>query len=172
MNETVNSTIASNSLRDTWLLALYLVTAIIAVLGNLFVCVTIYRKKRLNSTTYILIFNVAVSDVLGGVVIPAQWLACSTWSLDSGLLGTTSCGFLKQLQILSYYVSSLTMAAIAYDRYKLVCRPMAPRVKVVWLWVSVWGLGLAFISLMSVINRVSEYFSPTKVSFPSFVILF
>src|SRR5699024_7505628 len=104
MTETSSSTTSSESIRDIAILGLYLLTAVIAMVGNVFVCVTIYRKKRLGSTTYILIFNMAVSDVLGGFVIPAQWLLCSTTVMDSGQFGESTCGVMKQLQVLSYYV--------------------------------------------------------------------
>ena len=163
MNQTSSSPPVPYSVRDIWLLGLYLLTAIVAMVGNIFVCVTIYRKRRLRSTTYVLIFNMAVSDVLGGFVIPAQWLLCSTCSLNSGPLTTSACGVMKQLQVLSYYVSSLTMVAIAYDRYRLVCKPMAGRVNVACLVTLVWVLGLMCISLTFVSLRVSEYFSPTQV---------
>ena len=122
MNETSDSVAvySSYSGRDLFLLFLYLLTAVTATLGNLFVCVTIYKRKRLTSTTYILIFNMALSDVVGGLVIPGQWLFCSSWSLDGGLLffGVAVCGLLKLLQILSYYISSLTMVAIRFGDEK------------------------------------------------------
>lgn len=174
--------------RDIVLLALYLLTSITAVLGNVFVCLTIYRKRRLTtSSTYALLFNMAASDVVGGLVIPAQWISCSSWSLNGTIFGVVSCGVLKQLQILSYYISSLTMVAIryelnndfglkyvvsmfcnhstSYDRYCLVCRPMSARPGTALLLTVIWIFGLLFISSMSIIVRVSEYFSPDKVIF-------
>ncbi len=156
--------------RDAFILFLYLLTAVTAILGNVFVCVTIYRKKRLTSTTYVLIFNMAISDILGGLVIPGQWLFCSTALLDTGMFFQSACGLGKTFQILSYYVSSLTMTAIAYDRYMLVCRPIGGtgsganrRIDVRILLAVVWALGLIFISQNFATLRVSEYFSPSKV---------
>ncbi len=149
--------------RDVFILFLYLLTAVTAITGNVFVCATIYRKKKLTSTTYVLIFNMAISDILGGAVIPAQWLFCSTVLLETGIFFQSVCGLMKNLQVLSYYVSSLTMTAIAYDRYKLVCWPMTARLGVSVLLAIVWVLGLLFISQNFVLMRVSEYFSPTKV---------
>lgn len=70
MNETQVLTTEGNkaplpfSIRDMFLLILYLITAIFAIIGNLFVCATIRKKRRLNSATYVLIFNMAVSDIL------------------------------------------------------------------------------------------------------------
>lgn len=162
---------SSYSGRDIFLLVLYLLTSITAVIGNVFVCLTIYRKRRLTtSTTYALIFNMAASDVVGGLVIPGQWIACSSWSLNgSTVFGVAACGVLKQLQILSYYISSLTMVAISYDRFCLVCRPMSARPGTAILLTVVWVFGLLFISSMSIIVRVSEYFSLDKVCFDDFL---
>ena len=151
-------------IRDSIILILYLVTAIVAIVGNLFVCDIIIRNKRLTSATYVLIFNMAVSDILGGFVIPAQWLFCSSLVLNStDWFGICMCGLMKSLQILSYYVSSLTMTAIAYDRYLLVCKPMSSRINVTYMLFIVWMLGLIFISGNLFTLRVTEYFSSTKV---------
>lgn len=163
----------STLVRDWIIMVLYLGTALIAVLGNVFVCVTIHRKGRLSSTTYALIYNMAVSDILGGVVIPAQWALCATAVLDSGLPAIESgCGILKTAQVLSYYVSSLTMAAVAYDRYLLVCRPMSARVSLRPLLVAIWALGCLFVTGNVFTLRIFEFFSPTKVCFVTTEILF
>src|SRR6218665_1540613 len=119
--------------RDAAIMVLYFFTSVIAVIGNVFVCATIKKKSRLTSTTYLLIFNMAISDIIGGAVITGQWFFCWTKILDSGLFGQLLCWSMKILQVLSYYVSSLTMAAIAYDRYKLVCRPMEKRFNVKYM---------------------------------------
>lgn len=154
----------STNSRDVFILILYMATALVAMVGNTFICLAIWHKKWLKSTTYILIFSMALSDIMGGFVIPGQWLFCSTWVLDSSWLGQAICGLMKSLQMLSYYVSSLSMMVIAYDRFLLVCRPMSPKTNVRLLVAIPWVMGLLFISCNVFSMRVSEYFSPTKVS--------
>jgi len=154
--------------RDAIIMVLYFFTAVIAITGNIFVCATIRKKNRFDSTTYRLIYNMAISDIIGGSVIIGQWFFCWTKVLDSGTLGLISCWSMKILQVLSYYVSSLTIAAIAYDRYKSVCRPMDKRLNVKWLIASIWGLGILFILTFTISARVSEYFSP-NVSCPTLI---
>ena len=149
--------------RDAAIMVLYFFTSITAIVGNVFVCVTIKKKNRLISTTYLLIFNMAISDIIGGSVIIGQWFFCWTKILDSGKVGEISCWLMKILQVLSYYVSSLTMAAIAYDRFKLVCRPMSKRINVKYMIIFIWVAGIIFITSATFAVRVSEYFSP-KVS--------
>src|SRR5690606_23291067 len=97
-------------------------------------------------------------DILGGFVIVAQCLLCSTVVLDFGLVAEAGCGLMKLAQILSYYVSSLTMTAIAYDRFQMICRPMSRRANSTFLIVLVWGLGIILVGLFSPSRRVNEYF--------------
>ena len=153
--------------RDGLVLILYLVTAIVAVIGNLFICVTIYRRKRLStmSNTYVLIFNMAISDILGGLMIPGQWLFCSSIILDQTAwwFGSVGCNLMVSLQLISYYGSSLTMTAMAFDRYMLVCRPMSSRPNIRLLVITIWTVGIVCVAPNVAINRVFEYFSPTKV---------
>src|SRR5690606_28191787 len=105
-----------------------------------------------------------ISDILGGFVIVAQWLLCSTVVLESGLVAEAGCGLMKMAQILSYYVSSLAMTAIAYDRFQMICRPMSGRANSTFLIALVWTLGILFIGTNFMPLRVNEYFSPNKVS--------
>lgn len=150
-------------MRDWIVLSLYLLTSIVALIGNLFVCKVIYTKKQFRSTTYILIVNMAISDIVGALVIPGQWLFCSTYILDSGATGQRFCGTFKSLQILSYYVSTFSMTAIAIDRYKLVCHPLSQRIRPLVPLIVIWALGCLFTSTTLFSMRVSEYFSPVQV---------
>jgi hypothetical protein len=149
--------------RDWIVLFLYLITTIAAIVGNIFVCLVIYNKKNLRSTTYILILNMAISDIIGGLVIPGQWLFCSYYILEMGVIGHRVCGIFKSAQILSYYASTFTMTAIAIDRYRLVCHPMSKRMRPLIPILLIWFLGIIFVLTTFFSMRVSEYFSPTQV---------
>jgi hypothetical protein len=121
----------------------------------------IYDKKQLRSTTFILIINMAISDILGGIVIPGQWLFCSYFFLENtASIGERLCGLNKSAQILSYYVSTFSMTAIALDRYRLVVHPMSRRIKPLIPIITTWILGAIFTSTTLFSMRVSEYFSP------------
>lgn len=163
MNQT-SETNPNGLYRDLFILFLYLITSIVSIVGNVFVCATIIRKKNLKSTTYKLIFSMSLSDIAGGVVIPAQWLLCSTLFLDYSSVNIILCMMMKTTQMLSYYVSSLTMAAIAYDRYRLVCKPLSDPLKARFMLIFVWCVGLIFIGGNYFTMKISEFFSPTKVS--------
>ena len=109
MKNISNTSINSFDVKRDWIiLSLYFITAIIAIIGNIYVCLVIYYKKKLRSTTYILVLNIAISDIIGGLVIPMQWLFCSTYTLDSGDFGKVVCAlisvFLFNLRLTSVWI--------------------------------------------------------------------
>jgi hypothetical protein len=155
---------SNEEVRDWIVLFLYLITFIVAIVGNIFICLVIYNKKNLRSTTYMLILNMAISDIIGGLVIPGQWFFCSYWFFsETGAIGDRICGIFKSAQILSYYASTFTMTAIAIDRYRLICNPLSNRMRPLIPFLVIWSLGILFVSTTFFSMRVSEYFSPTQV---------
>ena len=157
---TVSTIAASEVSRDWFVFILYLITTILAVVGNIFVCLVVYNKKNLRSTTYSLVVSMAISDVIGGLVIPMQWIFCSTYLLDKGWAAERVCGISKTLQFLSYYVSTFSMTAIAIDRYLLICKPLSKRMSATLPIVITWGLGAILISHTFVALRITEFFAP------------
>ena len=146
--------------RDWFVLFLYLITSILAIIGNIFACLVVHKKKKMRSTTYTLIVNMAISDIIGGLVIPLQWIFCSTVLLNKGVVAHGFCLLFKSFQIYSYYVSTFSMTAIAIDRYQLICKLMSRRVSPNLFLIVIWSLGAVFTSTTFVSMRVSEYFTP------------
>ena len=140
-------------------LFLYVITCVVALVGNYSVCKVIYKSKKLKTTTYILIANLAVTDIIGAIAIPTQWFFCSTWFMDEFSYGERMCGIIKSIQVQSYYGSTFTMAVIAIDRHRMIVSPMKPRIKPKISIVITWLLAGAFTATTSVSMRVSEYFT-------------
>ncbi|XP_054168925.1 G-protein coupled receptor 83-like [Oppia nitens] len=152
----------SDEIKDWIGLSLDFLTFLLAFIGNIFICLVVYNKKKLRSTTYILIVNIAISDLIGGIVIPSQWLFCSTYMLDMGTGSQRVCILVRSLQILSYYVSTFSMTVIAIDRYRLICKPSVARMKPLIPVLITWILGSIFSTTTLYSIRVSEYFSPIQ----------
>lgn len=148
---------------DWTIMALYLITAVLAIVGNIFVCLVIYNKKNLRSNTYILIVNMAVSDVIAGVMISMNFFFCSTLLLETGSFARGMCGVQKTIQILTYYVSAWTMAVIAIDRYRLVCKPLSSKMTPKWPIILIWSASAMFVTPLLFSVRVAEFFTPNKV---------
>lgn len=99
--------------QDVFIFALYGFTVLTSIFGNSIVCYVCF-VLRPKSPTYLLIGNMAVSDLLSAVAIPLQWIFCSSYLLDAN---ERFCGSFKSLQVVSYFISTFTMAVIAYDRW-------------------------------------------------------
>ena len=141
-------------------LILYAITCAVALIGNFLVCQIIFTSRKLKTTTYILIANLAISDILGAISIPSQWLFCSTYILDHFAYGERVCGAMKSIQVQSYYVSTLTMTVIAIDRYQLIATPMKSRMKPKIPIVIIWIIASSFTATTIISMRVSEFFTP------------
>ena len=158
------SSLKNEDIRDYFVLFLYLITAIVAIIGNFFVCWVIYKTPKLRSTTYYLLFNMAVSDLIAGVVIPAQWLLCAHHLLENFSYMARICAITKGFQILSYYLSTYSMLFVAIDRFMLVRYPASQGLHRKWIPLSLsWLVGLAFSATTVVNMRISEYFSPKSL---------
>jgi len=140
INNTVNNheiVHYENVVSDLILLTLYLITAIVGLFGNIIVCKVIFNKRQFKTnTTYLLIANLAISDIIGCLMILSKLLFCSHYLLQS--LGYRVCSFMLWTQMLSYYVTTFTLTTIAFDRFKIVYYPLSPRLRPIKLIVFIW----------------------------------
>lgn len=164
-NNTVTPATSSALVQDSFVLFLYVITGILAVLGNGFVLVVILqnRTRHFSSVTYKLIANMAWSDLIAGLVIFAQFGFCSTAALSCGAAMEFMCLLIKLIQIVTYFVSTYTMAAIAYDRLHMMKSPFAPKQKSRWYIAISWIIGIMYITICTFNVRVSEFFTPTEL---------
>lgn len=153
--------------QDSFVLFLYVVTGSVAILGNGFVLAVILRNRtrQFNSVTYALIANMALSDLIAGLVIFAQFLFCSTAALSCGTVMEFMCLLIKLIQIVSFFVSTYSMAAIAYERLHVMKSPFARKSLKTQKWYIAisWIVGLMYITICTFDVRVSEFFTPTKL---------
>ena len=162
MNSVANSTsdLQDEAFFDYFILVLYFFTALTAMLGNLFVCHVIHKTPKFKSTTFTLLFNMAVSDFCSGLIILLQWLFCSYHIVEH--YSPRLCVLSKSFQILSYYVSTYSMMFIAIDRYMLIRHPHTKGLstsKYICCFIT-WLVGGLF-SLSTLFNmRINEYFGP------------
>ena len=88
----------------------------VSLFGNTCVIYVILRHRRLRSVTHTFLANVALSDLLMTCLnIP---FSVSRVLLDDWPFGVFLCSLVPFVQTMSVYVSSLTMAVIAIDRYR------------------------------------------------------
>lgn len=165
-NSTVSIKSDEQHIRELFILVFQLLTTVVALFGNsLAVHIILSKKSSHKSTnvTNVLLANLSISDILGASTIILQWFTCSKWFMDIVLpyylLGERLCSILKALQVLSYYVSTFTMAVIAYDRFKLVKDPLKSRIRMkIWLPL-IWLSSCLFAWLLLFSVKLSVYFT-------------
>ena len=107
---------ADKSMGETVIKAIFLILFIIlAVVGNILVCIAIRKYKRLRTMTNYYVFNLAIADLLYGLTGMPFLLITSIageWTLGSAL-----CQLSGTLQTLFVLVSIWTLCLIGVNRY-------------------------------------------------------
>uniref|UniRef100_A0A0N4ZB16 G_PROTEIN_RECEP_F1_2 domain-containing protein n=1 Tax=Parastrongyloides trichosuri TaxID=131310 RepID=A0A0N4ZB16_PARTI len=107
-------------------LCIYFLIFIVAVSGNSLVVYVVMTKKSMQTVTNIFITNLAISDLL--VNFTSLWLTPLYTFLGRWIWGGWLCYGLPLFQGTSIFISTLTLMAIALDRYFVICRHGAVKV--------------------------------------------
>ncbi|XP_024425126.1 gastrin/cholecystokinin type B receptor isoform X2 [Desmodus rotundus] len=105
---------------------LYAVIFLMSVGGNVLIIIVLGLSRRLRTVTNTFLLSLAVSDLLLAV-------ACMPFTLLPNLMGTfifgtVVCKAVAYLMGVSVSVSTLSLVAIALERYSAICRPLQARV--------------------------------------------
>ncbi|XP_077615650.1 gastrin/cholecystokinin type B receptor isoform X2 [Crocuta crocuta] len=99
-------------------ITLYAVIFLMSVGGNVLIIVVLGLSRRLRTVTNAFLLSLAVSDLLLAV-------ACMPFTLLPNLMGTFIFGTVVWVSV---SVSTLSLVAIALERYSAICRPLQARV--------------------------------------------
>ncbi|KAJ7389144.1 hypothetical protein OS493_033229 [Desmophyllum pertusum] len=93
---------------------------IFSLIGNVLVCLSVYRNPRLRISTNLYIIALAISDLLSAVFV----MPLAEIILFSGKwpFGETICQFHAFISLFVIYVSPATMSLTAINRYVRICR--------------------------------------------------
>ncbi|CAM1303796.1 HCRTR2 (predicted) [Pycnogonum litorale] len=122
---------------------MHLLVFIVGIVGNLLVCISVYRNRSMRTVTNYFIVNLAVADFLVILIcLPPTvlWDVTETWFFGSSL-----CKLIVYFQNSSVYVSILTFSAISVDRWKAICNPLKKKSTSRWVKVTIgvtWTLSL------------------------------
>ncbi|XP_006815525.1 G-protein coupled receptor 161-like [Saccoglossus kowalevskii] len=94
---------------------IYLLATLFTIAGNLIAIIVIWRTKEFREVTRILMANLAVTDLLVGVLI----LPCiiHTAATKSWIFGNIWCQFTGFNNLLLCSVSAMSLTAVSYERY-------------------------------------------------------
>ena len=101
----------------------YAILVAIAVLGNSLVLIALIRSKELRkSSRNILIGLLATSDLLLSCTMPLTAIDALTKYWPFGKATVNLCRMVKTSSAVAVYLSSMTLIAIALDRYYLIVK--------------------------------------------------
>ncbi|XP_077164839.1 orexin receptor type 2 isoform X2 [Paroedura picta] len=98
------------------LIAGYIIVFLVALIGNILVCVAVWKNHHMRTVTNYFIVNLSLADVLVTITcLPATLVVdiTETWFLGDSLCKTVSVS-----------VSVLTLSCIALDRWYAICHPL------------------------------------------------
>ena len=138
---------------------------VLALLGNILVCIAVYRNTKLRTTTNLYIIALAVSDLLSAIfVMPfsAGALIAGRWAF-----GKKVCEMNGFFTVFVVYVSPVTMGLTALNRYVRICKSdqqykrFFSQRKSRILLASAWVFVAFYLILMTFITGLQEFrFSP------------
>ncbi|KAM4692747.1 orexin receptor type 2 [Discoglossus pictus] len=104
------------------LIAGYITVFVIALIGNILVCVAVWKNHHMRTVTNYFIVNLSLADVLVTITcLPATLVVDIT---ETWFFGKTLCKIIPYLQTVSVSVSVLTLSCIALDRWYAICHPL------------------------------------------------
>lgn len=119
-----DSSLTSEQLSNAALVFAYSLIVLVSLFGNLFVCRVMLSLTSSRTTTNVLIFNLAVSDLLLTTFnIPVNIVRFVARDWPFGSLICTATPF---IQSLSAHCSSITMMVIAFERYRRFAKFSSP----------------------------------------------
>ncbi|XP_064466082.1 neuropeptide F receptor-like isoform X1 [Ornithodoros turicata] len=122
------------------LLVAYAVLILTGATGNGLVCVAVARKPQMRTARNVFIINLAISDlILCLFTMPFSLveIVLKFWPLDS-----VTCKLVSGLQATSIFVSTISITAIALDRYTVIvyptqehCKPVSAVLTLSCIWL-------------------------------------
>ncbi|XP_069744195.1 orexin receptor type 2 [Narcine bancroftii] len=104
------------------LIAAYIVVFIVALVGNILVCVAVWKNRHMRTVTNYFIVNLSFADILVTMIcLPASLLVDIT---ETWFYGQVLCKIIPYLQTVAVSVSVLTLSCIAMDRWYAICHPL------------------------------------------------
>ena len=136
----------------------YAIIILLALVGNIAVCMVSTRTRRLQTSTYCLLMNLAVSDIGSVMCLPflLPELYIGNWPM-----GEAMCKLLKPTVVMFNFVTTNTLVAIACDRFRAVVFPFVSRPS-----KSETRLIIALLWLIAFLFSLPSYGAMTVISYP------
>ncbi|TMW51527.1 hypothetical protein DOY81_003386 [Sarcophaga bullata] len=139
------------------LILLYGFLIIFGALGNMLVVMAVVRKPIMRTARNLFILNLAISDLLLCLVtmpLTLMEILSKYWPFGTCAI---LCKMIAMLQALSIFVVTISITAIAFDRYQVIVYPTHDSLQFVGavaILVGIWLLALLLASPMFIYKRL------------------
>lgn len=169
LNETAVNTTANqlinNPIVQGCFFVLYAAIFTIGLFGNVLVCFVVCRNKAMQTVTNMFITNLALSDILL-CVLAVPFTPLYTF-VGKWVFGRFLCHLVSYAQGCSVYISTLTLTAIAMDRFFVIIYPFHPRMKIItclmiicaiWIFSLILTLPYGLYMSLNTYENVEDHF--------------
>ncbi|GFW88838.1 neuropeptide F receptor [Trichonephila clavipes] len=122
------------------LLIAYIILIVCGAAGNGLVCIAVARKPAMRTARNVFIINLAISDLI--LCLFTMPFSLVEIMMKFWPLGVLPCKLVSGLQATSIFVSTISITAIALDRYKVIvyptqesCRPFRAFITIFCIWL-------------------------------------
>ncbi|XP_078736228.1 LOW QUALITY PROTEIN: G-protein coupled receptor 83-like [Lampetra fluviatilis] len=162
---------AQNFTVQSLLIVAYSVIIVISLFGNALVCHVVIKNKRMQSATSMFIVNLAIADIMITTLNTPFTLV--RFVNNNWVFGKTMCHVSRFAQYCSLHVSTLTLTAIALDRYQVIMHPLKQRMSIlkgILCVAIIWVLATVFSLPHAVFQKIFR-FQYSKGNFRSLCVL-
>ncbi|XP_036234283.2 neuropeptide F receptor isoform X1 [Bactrocera oleae] len=152
----------NRAISDQWhyaLISIYLGMIIFGTVGNIFVAIAVVRKPIMRTARNLFILNLAISDLLLCVItMPITLLEILSKYWPFGMLEVI-CKLVAMLQAVSIFVSTISITAIAFDRYQLIVYPTRDSIQVggvISILAGIWLFAVLLASPLFIYKRLEQ----------------
>ncbi|XP_064550753.1 neuropeptide F receptor isoform X3 [Drosophila montana] len=139
------------------LIAMYSVLIVFGAMGNIMVVIAVLRKPIMRTARNLFILNLAISDLLLCLVtmpLTLMEILSKFWPYGSCAV---LCKTIATLQALSIFVSTISITAIAFDRYQVIVYPTRDSLQFVGavaILAGIWILALTLASPLFIYKQL------------------
>ena len=143
--------------------AILVVMAILCSIGNILVCIAVYRNPRLRTSTNLFVIALAISDLLNSSIVMS--LAVGVLITGKWPYGEFMCNVHAFFTLFSVYVSPTTMGLAAFNRYIRIVksdryrRMFTPFLSMMYIG-AVWLLVAGYVSIPKLAGLTEYGFIP------------
>ncbi|KZS05899.1 Neuropeptide F receptor [Daphnia magna] len=145
------------------LIAAYCTLIIFGTIGNSLVVYVVARQPAMRTARNVFVVNLAISDLLLCLItmpLTLMEIRSYTWPLGNS---PVSCKMVGSLQAVSIFVSTLSITAIALDRYQLIVYPTKKSFQLTGALLAlagIWTLGVVLALPLFIVRTLQHHDIP------------